>query len=86
MNFFDDYNWHSSLEIGDGIKGKKIVRKLAASRSNLSQFIRIAKDSDYLVHKSTKELWAFDDDGMTIKPVFDDDVLTEDQMQNKKGE
>ena len=86
MNFFDDYNWHSSLEIGDGIKGKKIVRKLAASRSNLSQFIRIATNSEYLVHASTKELWAFDEDGKTIHPVFDDDVLTEDQMQNKKGE
>lgn len=83
MNFFDDYNWHSSLEIGENIKGKKIVRRLAASRSNLSKFIRIAKDSDYLIHKATKELWTFDQDGTTIKPVFDDDVLTEEQMDNK---
>lgn len=83
MNFFDDYNWHSSLEIGENIKGKKIVRKLAASRSNLSKFIRIATNSGYLIHKATKELWTFDESGEFIKPVFDDDVLTEEQLDNK---
>lgn len=80
MDFFNDYNWHSSLELGEGIKGKKIVRRLTASRKNKSHFIRIAKDSDYCIHKESKELWKFSDDGKYIEPVFPDDVLTEEQL------
>lgn len=80
MNFFDDYKWHSSLELGQGIKGKKIIKKLTASRQNASHFIRIASNSNYCIHKSTKELWKFSDDGKYIEAVFPDDVLTEEQL------
>ncbi len=80
MNFFEDYKWHSSLELGEGIQGKKIIRRLTASRQNASRFIRLAKDSDYCIHTSTKELWKFSDDGKYIEPVFPDDVITEDQL------
>ena len=54
MNFFEEYKWHSSLELGEGIQGKKIIRKITASRQNQSRFIRIAGDSKYLIHKATK--------------------------------
>lgn len=80
MNFFDDYKWHSSLELGQGIKGKKIIKKLTASRQNSSRFIRIASNSNYCIHKATKELWKFSDDGKYIEAVFPDDVLTEEQL------
>lgn len=80
MNFFDEYNWHSSLELGANIKGKKIIRKLTASRNHLASFIRLAKDSDYLIHASTKELWKISDDGKYIEAVFKDDILTEDDL------
>ena len=80
MNFFDDYKWHSSLELGSGIKGKKIIRKLTASRSNMSRFIRIAGNSNYCIHKATKELWKFSDDGQYIEPVFNEDVITAEQL------
>lgn len=80
MNFFEDYKWHSSLELGNNIKGKKIIRKLTASRSNSNKFIRIASNSNYCIHKSTKQLWKFSDDGKYIEAVFPDDVLTEDQL------
>lgn len=80
MNFFDEYKWHSSLELGEGIKGKKIVRKLTASRQNLSRFIRIASNSNYLIHKATKELWKMSDDGKCIEAVFNDDILAEEQL------
>lgn len=80
MDFFDEYKWHSSLELGEGIKGKRIVRRLTASRQNLSKFIRVAKDSSYCIHKATKELWKFSDDGKSIVAVFPDDVLTEEQL------
>ena len=80
MNFFNDYKWHSSLELGDNIKGKRIIRRLTASRQNSAHFIRLAKDSDYCIHKATKELWKFSDDGKYIEAVFPDDVLTEEQL------
>ena len=80
MNFFEDYSWHSSLEIGDGIKGKKIIRKITASKANLSKFIRLANDSNYLIHASTKELWKISDDGTTIAAVFPEDILTMEQL------
>lgn len=80
MDFFKDYNWHSSLQLGQGIKGKRIIRKLTASRQNSSKFIRIASNSNYCIHKSTKELWKFSDDGKYIEAVFPDDILTEEQL------
>ena len=80
MNFFDDYKWHSSLELGSGIKGKKIIKRLTASRSNMGHFIKIASNSNYCIHKATKELWKFSDDGKYIEAVFPDDVLTEEQL------
>jgi len=80
MNFFDNFSWHSSLEINDNIKNKKIVRKLTASKNNINKFIRIAADSSFLVHKSTKKLWKFSDDGESIVPVFPDDIITEENI------
>lgn len=80
MDFFDNYKWHSSLELGQGIKGKKIIKKLTASRQNSSRFIRIASNSNYCIHKATKELWKFSEDGKYIEAVFPDDILTEEQL------
>lgn len=80
MNFFDDYKWHSSLQLGEGIKGKRIVRKLTASRNNMNQFIKVASNSNFCIHKATKELWKFSEDGKYIEAVFPDDVLTEEQL------
>ena len=80
MNFFNEYNWHSSLELGKDIKGKKIIKRLNATKNNSSHFIKIASNSNYCIHKATKELWKFSDDGKYIEAVFPDDLLTEDQF------
>lgn len=80
MDFFNKYRWHSSLEINEEITGKKIITKLANSRNNRGKFLRVAKDSDFLIHKSTKSLWKISEDGKSIVPVFDDDILTEDNL------
>lgn len=80
MDFFEEFQWHSSLELNENVKGKKIIRKLTASKRNQSHFIRIASDSNFLIHKSTKELWKMSDDGSMIEPVFPDDVLTEENL------
>jgi len=36
----------------------------------------VAKDSDFLIHKATKALWKVSDDGESLVPVFEDDILT----------
>ncbi len=80
MDFFNDYKWHSALELGSNIKGKKIIRKLTASKKNADKFLRLASNSNLCIHKSTKELWQFSDDGKYIVAVFPDDVITEDNL------
>lgn len=80
MDFFENYQWHSSLELNEGIKNKKIIRKLTATKKNKERFLRLASDSNFLIHKSTKELWKISSDGTSIEPVFPDDVLTEDNL------
>lgn len=80
MDFFKNYNWHSSLEVNDGLRGKKIVKKLTATKKNRERFLRIASDSNFMIHKSTKALWRISDDGDSIVPVFPDDILTEEDL------
>ena len=59
MDFFNDYRWHSSIEMNKDIGGKKIVRKMKNTVANRNRFIRVANDSDFLIHKSAKVLWRF---------------------------
>ena len=80
MDIFEDYRWHSSMEPTASISKKKIIRSLLAKTANLNRFIRVSKDGSFLIHKSTKALWRFADDQKTIEPVFQDDVLTEDNL------
>ena len=79
-NMFNDYFWHSCLEPKKGIAGKRIIRSIKADSDEMNHFMKISKDGSFLVHKSTKALWKFSDDGKTIEPVFKDDVLTEDEL------
>ena len=80
MNIFENYSWHSCLEPQRETMRKKIIRKISASSPEMSRFMRISKDGSSLIHKSTKALWRFSDDGKSIEPVFKDDVLTEDEL------
>ena len=80
MDFFNEYRWHSSIEINDNIKNKKIISRLANNKANRNKFIKVASNSDFLIHKSEKVLWKISEDGKSIIPVFDDDILTEDNI------
>jgi hypothetical protein len=46
----------------------------------MNQFIKVASNSNFCIHKATKELWKFSEDGKYIEAVFPDDVLTEEQL------
>ena len=80
-DIFDDFSWHSGFELdGENISKKKTVKKLGANKNNLKKFVRANKDSNFLVHRATKALWRFSDDGSFIEPVFEEDILTEDEL------
>lgn len=80
MDFFEDYHWHSSIQLNENIKGKRIVSELSNTKQNRNKFFRVASKSDFLIHRSTKALWKFSEDGESIIPVFDDDILTEQNI------
>lgn len=80
MDFFNEYKWHSSIQMDQKISGKKIISKLKNTKTNGNKFLKVASQSDFLIHKSTKALWKISQDGVSIVPVFDDDVLTQDSL------
>jgi len=81
MDIIKDFKWHSSTGVtADVVNNKKIVRKIKASdKRQMSKFMRTGKD--LLIHRSTKALWKFSDDGETIIPVFEEDMLTEEDLK-----
>jgi len=79
-DMYEDFQWHSATGITKDFGKMQSINKLEASDSNIGKFIRGSNDSDYLVHKTTYSLWKFSEDGSIIEPVFDEDVLCEENM------
>ena len=73
-----DFIWHSCMD-DVGKSNKKVVNKLSVSQMG-GKFLRAHKESDFLIHKATKALWRFSEDGKSIEPVFEEDILTEDKL------
>lgn len=79
-NIFTDFKWHSSMEMPENIMHKRVVKSLPVTASNLNKFMRVGNNGSFLIHKSSQALWKFSSDNKTIEPVFQDEVLTEDQL------
>lgn len=75
----EDIKWHSCIDLGDDNVSAKQLYKIPVSSMG-QKFIKAHKDSSFLIHKSTKALWRFSDDGKYIKPVFEEDILTEGNL------
>lgn len=74
----NNFVWHSC--VGDTLNAdKKIIKKISCDSMGTG-FLRASKDSNFLIHKATKALWRFSEDGKSIVPVFEEDVLTEDKI------
>jgi hypothetical protein len=83
-DIFDYFAWHSAIGIDETLAGdKKFVTRMPNTREARSMF---AQAGDLLVHKVTKSLWKFSDDGASIEPVFSSDVLTEDEVREAMEE
>lgn len=73
-----DFRWHSSFALDDAFSGKQVVTRMKVSKDVLAKFIRAKDESKFLVHKASRALWRFSEDGQYIEPVFDEDILTEE--------
>lgn len=77
-DFFNSFNWHSSIGIDSVVDGnKKFVTRIADTRAARTMFT--AAGNNLLIHKTTKCLWKINGD--SIEPVFGSDVLTEDDVK-----
>ena len=86
----NDFEWHSVIgfddilrEGGEGRKrkAKRVVAKMKNIEANRSLFV---EDGDgLLIHKTQGALWRKSDDGKSIVPVFESDVLSEEDLINQ---
>ena len=75
---FDGFNWHSAVGFDDFLGGESVdgIRNTASNRAMF-----IEADDGLLIHKTTKALWRQSDDGKSIVPMFEDDILTPEDLQ-----
>jgi len=79
-DIFEGWDWHSSVGIDNVLSdSKKYVKRLPNVRKAKSMFVMAGRG--LLVHKATRALWRVSDDGSSIEPVFDSDVLTEEDIE-----
>lgn len=84
-DIFEHFSWHSSIGIDQTLAGdKKFVSRLPNTAATRGMFT--AAGNDVLIHKTTRCLWKISDDKKTIQPVFSNDVLTDDEVQEAMEE
>ena len=78
---FNDFSWHSAIAPDSNIVNNKKIKQITASDQNLQCFSLFQPQSKLLIHKATKALWKFSDDGNYIYPVFAQDILTSKDLE-----
>lgn len=82
---FDGFCWHSCIGIDSSLEGhKRFVTRMPYDRTAASMFI--SAGNNLLIHKTTRCLWEFSKDKKSIVPVFNSDVLSEDEVKAAMGE
>jgi len=82
MDILEDFQWHSSISLDKNVVAKKKkVKNIKASSKVIAGFMRVGADGDYLIHKATKALWKFSEDGSHIEPVFEEDILVDEDLK-----
>jgi hypothetical protein len=80
IDMLDQFQWHSAIGISAETKGRRMVASiLTADARRMACFNRVG--NDLLVHKATHAFWKFSEDGQSIVPIFDEDILTEDDLK-----
>jgi len=84
-DFFDGFLWHSAIGIDSSVDGnRKFVTRMANTPKARAMFI--ASGENMLIHRTTRALWKLSDDKRSIEPVFDTDVLGEDEVRQAMSE
>ena len=83
-DIFNDYKWTGYTEPQKGISGKKIIKTLVANEENLKKFDQVSQQKSFLIDKSSRALWKFSSDKKTIEPIYDNQVLTEEDLKEEK--
>lgn len=79
-DFLDGFAWHSSIGIDvTASDNKKFHTKFANTKKAREYFLTAG--NNMLVHKATNALWRISDDKKSIVPVFDTDVLSEQDLK-----
>jgi hypothetical protein len=82
---FDNFNWHSSIGIDCTLAGdRRFVTRLPNTKR--ARMLFVAAGNDLLIHKTTRCLWKISDDKKSIEPIFNNDVLTEDEVKQAMEE
>lgn len=82
---FENFQWHSCIGIDWTADGdRKFVSRMPNTKKARAMFITAGKDT--LIHKTTRCLWRLSDDKKTIEPVFENDVLTDDEVREAMEE
>ena len=85
QDIFDGFLWHSAIGIDASIDGnKRFVTRIANTPKARSMFI--TSGESFLIHRTTRALWKLSDDKKTIEPVFDTDVLGEEEVRQATEE
>jgi hypothetical protein len=81
-DIFEGFLWHSSIGIDDSLVGhKRFVTRMANTPRARAMFMTASDDSQMLIHRTTRALWKLSEDKQFIEPVFDTDVLGEDEVR-----
>lgn len=78
---FNSFSWHSAIAPDQSIVNNQKIKEIIASDQNLQSFSLFQPNSQLLIHKATKALWRFSNDGKTIYPVFAQDILTTKDLE-----
>ncbi len=79
-DFLESFEWHSSIGIDASMgDNKKFHTRMANTKKARSYFITAGEN--LLVHKATNALWRVSEDKKSIVPVFDTDVLSEEDLK-----
>jgi len=82
---FDGFLWHSAIGIDASLDGnKRFVTRIANTAKARSMFV--ASGENFLIHRTTRALWKLSDDKKSIEPVFDTDILGEDEVREATQE
>jgi len=80
----DAFSWHSAIGVDSISKAaQSVVRRLPNNKTARGMFCN-ASCGNFLIHKTSQALWRVSEDGKSIEPVFDSDVLTEEDLKGQK--